>query len=911
MVSKTRLLWSACSIALPFLLAGCGGGNGAGTKTPDSVAQPDFSVIMSSSVTVTPNSTQTISISVAGENGFSSAVNMLLSGLPAAVTAAPATFTLDPDASQAVGGRTTTSDTSSAFSQTVVITAGNNAVPGAVPLSVTATSGSITHTAVTSTKQADFALAGPATKVALTAGATAQISVSADAFNGFSGQVAATLAGLPSGVTASLSSLTLTPGTAQTITLTAAPSAASGSATLTLLGTSGTLSHNFEFSLALNPQVAAPDFALTATPNNLTLQAGGAAQSFAVSATAINGFAGPVSLLLNNLPAGVSGPSSAVTVQPGTPVMLALTATPGAAAGTAPITLAGTAGALLHTVPLTLTITPAADFSVHLNPTTLTLTPGGSAAQVTFTMSAENGFTGSASVTVSGLPSGVAAQPSSFVLSPGGSQAISFSAASTDQAQTANITLTAASSEVTHTATLPLTITQPSPGFNLQVSPGSLTLTQGGPSQTLSITANATNGFSSPVNLAFSGSANITVSPNPVALTPGIAQTVNVSAAANATAGANTIIVTGSSGSITQTSSVPVTVNSAGPDFTLSVYPSVMNLAPGNLQLGLVPPPQPLEIVATPLNGFSDPIAVTFSGLPAAVPGPGGTIPLAPGIPRQTQLVENAGATAGSAVVTVTATSATVTHTAQFTLNTSDTAGRDFSLFAIPTALLLTPGQTSLAIYPESSNAFANQISTEFTGLPAGVSANPSSPVLTISAPQVVTITVPPGTAPGSGVLAIVGTAGALTHETDVPYSVVANPGIRQYVGPATLTLNQGSTENLLLGAETTLEGSITTTANALPAGVTSPLFSPGGGFSYSGSLIQGLSVPLSGCGQCARRPKHTHVHLDRRYQHYGLPGAVECGQPAELHPECALRRNRIPRADGHLQPGSKRDQWV
>jgi hypothetical protein len=75
MASTSRLLWSTWGIALPFLFIGCGGGNRVATKTPDSVAQPDFSVTMPASVIVTPNSTQTISISIAGLNGFSGAVN--------------------------------------------------------------------------------------------------------------------------------------------------------------------------------------------------------------------------------------------------------------------------------------------------------------------------------------------------------------------------------------------------------------------------------------------------------------------------------------------------------------------------------------------------------------------------------------------------------------------------------------------------------------------------------------------------------------------------------------------------------------------------------------------------------------------------------------------------------------------
>ena len=84
--------------------------------------------------------------------------------------------------------------------------------PGPVALVVTATSGSLSQSMTTSTSQADFALSGPSQPIALAAGGTAQVSVSAAGFNGFGGQVSAALAGLPAGVTASPSTLTLTPG---------------------------------------------------------------------------------------------------------------------------------------------------------------------------------------------------------------------------------------------------------------------------------------------------------------------------------------------------------------------------------------------------------------------------------------------------------------------------------------------------------------------------------------------------------------------------------------------------------------------------------------------------------------------------------------------------------------------------
>lgn len=64
------------------------------------------------------------------------------------------------------------------------------------------------------------------------------------------------LSGLPSGVTANPSSLSLTPGTPQNITLTASPNSPAGSATVTLTGTSSSLTHTA--TLTLTVKAAAP-----------------------------------------------------------------------------------------------------------------------------------------------------------------------------------------------------------------------------------------------------------------------------------------------------------------------------------------------------------------------------------------------------------------------------------------------------------------------------------------------------------------------------------------------------------------------------------------------------------------------------------------------------------------------------
>ena len=93
--------------------------------------------------------------------------------------------------------------------------------------------------------EGDFTLtSSPANVTLAQGGAGQQISVNAVPTNGFAGLVNVAITGLPTSVTAQPATLTLTPGTAQSVTISAAAGAAANSATLTLTGTSGMLSHS-------------------------------------------------------------------------------------------------------------------------------------------------------------------------------------------------------------------------------------------------------------------------------------------------------------------------------------------------------------------------------------------------------------------------------------------------------------------------------------------------------------------------------------------------------------------------------------------------------------------------------------------------------------------------------------------
>jgi hypothetical protein len=204
----------------------------------------------------------------------------------------------------------------------------------------------------------DFSLAASPATLTVTADGTAQtVSLTATASNGFTGTVSVAISGLPTGVAASPSSLTLSPGVAKAITLTAGSTATAGPATATFTGTSGTLSHTTSVSLTVS--VPAPDFSLTLSPASLSLTSGGTGGSVSVTANAMNSFSGMIAVTISGLPTGVTANPATLNLTPGTPQSTALTAGGTAAAGTATVNFTGTSGSLSHAATLALTVQTA------------------------------------------------------------------------------------------------------------------------------------------------------------------------------------------------------------------------------------------------------------------------------------------------------------------------------------------------------------------------------------------------------------------------------------------------------------------------------------------------------------------------------------------------------------------------
>src|SRR5215813_8206249 len=197
----------------------------------------------------------------------------------------------------------------------------------------------------------NFALSAAPSSVNVVQGSSGGTAITITPQNGFNGSVSLTASGLPSGVTAVFNPSNATSGS--TLTFTASGTAAIGSATVTVIGTSGSLTHQAQVTLVVNP---AATFTFSAAPAGLGVTQGAQVGS-TITVTPLNGFSGAVSLSASGLPGGVSAsfnPASTSSTS-----ALTLTASTSAAIGTFTVTIQGVSGSVSSSTTLSLTVSGA------------------------------------------------------------------------------------------------------------------------------------------------------------------------------------------------------------------------------------------------------------------------------------------------------------------------------------------------------------------------------------------------------------------------------------------------------------------------------------------------------------------------------------------------------------------------
>ncbi|MFZ1918146.1 MAG: S53 family peptidase [Terriglobales bacterium] len=719
----------------------------------------------------------TTAITITPSNGFSGTVTFSASGLPAGVTAA---FTPNPSTT-GTSLTLTASATAAAGTVTVTVTGTSNGVIQTLPLSITVTP--------------SFTLSAAPSTLSITQSSQGTSTITITPAKGFSGNVTLSASGLPSGVTAKFSPNPAT--STSTLTLTASATASTGTATVTVTGISGSVTQTTTINLTVTP---APSFTLSANPSSLSVLQGGQGTS-TITITPSNGFSGNVTLSASGLPKGVT---AAFTPNPATSTSaLTLTASATAATGTATVTITGTSGSLTETTTISLTVSATPTFTLSVNPSALSIVQGGQVTS-TITITPVNGFSGSVTLSASGLPSGVTA---AFSPNPATStSSLTLTASATAATGTATVTVTGISGSLTETTTINLTVTAP-PTFALSANPSSLSIVPGGQG-TSTITITPANGFSGSVSLSASGLPNgvtAAFSPNPATTT----STLTLTASATAGTGTVTVTITGMSGSLTETTTLKLTV-AASPTYTLSANPSSLTIAQGSQGTS--------TITITPANGFSGSVTLSASGLPNGV-----TAAFTPNPATSTStltLTAGATASAGTATVTVTGISGSLAETT--TVNLTVTLAPTYTLSANPNSLAITQGaKGTSAITIAPANGFSGNVTLSASGLPSGVTAafspNPATSASTLTLTASTTASV------GTATVTVTGISGALSASTTIALTVNPLGNFTLKAKPTALKIFLGGngTSTITITSQSSFNSAVTLSAGGLPSGVT------------------------------------------------------------------------------------------
>jgi len=508
---------------------------------------------------------------------------------------------------------------------------------GAYQVAVTGTNGnvsrSVTLTVTVNSASSDFTILESPTSQAIPLGSEQQTVLDLDSVNGFSGNV--TLVATPSS-NAIACWFTYTLTSTATVYIPSGGSAyqyptcgaygAAGSYTVTFSATSGSLSHSVILPVTIT------DFSISASPVSFTAPSGNGT----VTLTSLSGLSGVVSLGVSAPSAvAVSCPSGANLASGGTTMVSCSYSS--TVSGTYNVTITGSFACIgcyydgtdSHSVTVSVEVSQPSqpDFYISANPSGLAVTPGSSATS-TISLTSLAGFANTVNLVVSVTPNGPSAllNPASVSLTSGGTgtSTLTVSTASTTPTGSYTITVSATSGSLSHFITVTLSVS--SSEFTISESPTSQAIPLGSEMQT-DIYVSSVNGFS--------GYVNLVATPSSTAVACWFAYTLTNTAAvyvpsggsayqwptcgAYGPAGSYSVTVTGTSGSLSYSIVLPVTVM----DYSISASSvSFTAGSSGNSTVSL-----------TSLSGLSGLVSVavsTPSGLtascsPNATLSPGGT----------------------------------------------------------------------------------------------------------------------------------------------------------------------------------------------------------------------------------------------------------------------------------------------
>lgn len=268
----------------------------------------------------------------------------------------------------------------------------------------------------------------------------------------------------------------------------------------------------------------------------------------------VNGFNGTVSFSAAGLPPGGNFvPTPAGAGGSGSVLLETTQATPN---GTYPVTISSVSGTLTRDITIVLSVN---NFSLSSTPAAQTVAAGGTTTY-TIADTDANGYSGLATLSISGLPTGATAYFEPAGVSRIVTSTLTISTALATPPGTYHLNVTGTSAGQARSVSIQLVV-QATAGFSLAANPASQTVSPGGPGS-YTVTTTASGGFASAIALSATGlPAGATAAFSPANITGTGSSALTIQTTAATPAGSYVITVTGKSGSLSQSKQVTLVVN--------------------------------------------------------------------------------------------------------------------------------------------------------------------------------------------------------------------------------------------------------------------------------------------------------------------------------------------------------------
>ncbi|HYX52782.1 MAG TPA: hypothetical protein VE783_04980 [Candidatus Limnocylindrales bacterium] len=302
-----------------------------------------------------------------------------------------------------------------------------------------------------------------------------------------------------------------------------------------------------------------PTFTLFTSPSSETVSLGNCVDSTVNVSALVSGFNSSVNLTVSGLPQGVTA-----TFSPNPIVGAGSSNMHVCAASTAPVTsssltVQGMVGIEAHTTTEALAVT---NFTLGASPSSQSVVVGG-ATSYTVSVTPVNGFNGAVALSLCGAPAGITGTFSPSSISGSGSSTLNISTPASIAPGTYTICVAGTNGALTHTANVALTVNPVAVGdFALSASNDFLEF-NAGTGSTSTISVSPLNGFNGTVTLSVNG-GGLPASLSSTSVTGSGAVTLTVRSGTSTPAGDYLVTVTGTSGSLSHSITIDVTVDSSG-----------------------------------------------------------------------------------------------------------------------------------------------------------------------------------------------------------------------------------------------------------------------------------------------------------------------------------------------------------